>query len=155
VRNRQSAKKAGSGFERLIANHFASEVDDRIDRAVKRGRDDIGDIAGLRFHGHKIAVEVKNTAKVLLSGWAAEAEIERKNLGALAGMTIFKRVGKTAPGMQWVLMTVDDLIALMTLERKEQHDTGTSVSQADGAVAEAGADGADREETGPVVPPSA
>jgi len=87
---------------------------------VKRGQNDIGDIAGLRFHGHKIAVEVKNTTKVDLAGWAAEAETERKNLGALAGMTIFKRVGKSAPGSQWVLMTVDDLTALMTLERKEQ-----------------------------------
>lgn len=122
VRNRASAKKAGSWFERLIADHFASEVDDRIDRQVKKGALDVGDIAGLRFHGHKIAVEVKNTSKVLLSSWAAEAETERKNLGALAGMTIFKRVGKTAPGLQWVFMTVDDLVALMTLERKEQHD---------------------------------
>jgi hypothetical protein len=139
-------------MERIIADHFASEVDDRIDRAVKRGAADQGDIAGLRFHGHKIAVEVKNTSKVELSKWAAEAEVERRNLGALAGMTIFKRRGKTAPGMQWVLMTVDDLVALMILERKEQHDTGTPDESTGIATAEAGATGASGEETGPVVP---
>lgn len=117
VRSRASAKKAGSSFERVIADHFAAEIDDRIDRAVKRGTKDIGDVAGLRFHGHKIAVEVKNTTKVELSKWAAEAEVERQNLGALAGVTIHKRHGVTAPGKQWVTMTVDDFVALMREER--------------------------------------
>jgi hypothetical protein len=117
VRSRASAKKAGSTFERQIADYFALTVDDRIDRAVKRGTKDVGDVAGLRFHGHKIAVEVKNTAKVLLSQWAAEAEAERQNLGALAGIVIHKRYGVTAPGKQWVTMTVDDFVALMREER--------------------------------------
>lgn len=117
VRSRASAKKAGSTFERQIADHFAVTVDDRIDRAVKRGTKDIGDVAGLRFHGHKIAVEVKNTTKVQLSGWSAEAEAERVNLGALAGIVIHKRVGVAAPGKQWVTMTVDDFVALMREER--------------------------------------
>ena len=117
ARSRASAKKAGSTFERQIADHLADTVDDRIDRAVKRGALDQGDVAGLRFHGHKIAVEVKNTSKITLAAWAAEAEAERVNLGALAGMTIHKRHGVTAPGKQWVTMTVDDLVALMREER--------------------------------------
>lgn len=117
TRSRASAKKAGSTFERVIADHFAATVDDRIDRAVKRGSKDVGDVAGLRFHGQKIAVEVKNTTKVELSKWAAEAEVERQNLGALAGLTIHKRYGKSDPGLQWVTMTVNDLIALMLEER--------------------------------------
>jgi len=120
VRTRATAKKAGSTFERIIANHFAAKVDDRIDRAVKRGTFDVGDIAGLRFHGHKIAVECKDTVKVELSKWAAEAEAERRNLGALSGVIIHKRYGRTAPGQQWVTMTVDDFIALMNLSREEQ-----------------------------------
>jgi hypothetical protein len=119
VRTNASAKKAGSTFERLIADYFARRIDDRIDRAVKRGTKDVGDIAGLRFHGHKIAVECKDTTKVQLSGWASEAEIERRNLGALAGIIIHKRHGKTAPGDQWVTMTVDNYIALMILSREE------------------------------------
>lgn len=112
-RSRASAKKAGATFERQIADHFAATVDDRIDRAVKRGTKDVGDVAGLRFHGHKIAVEVKNTAKVLLSGWAAEAEVERQNLGAIAGIVIHKRHGNGNAGDQWVTMTVDNFVALM------------------------------------------
>ena len=117
VRNRASAKKAGSTFARQMADFFAATVDDRIDRAVQRGARDQGDVAGLRFHGHKIAVEVKNTTKVLLSKWAAEAEVERVNLGALAGVIVHKRVGKTDPGLQWVTMTANDFVALMREER--------------------------------------
>lgn len=120
MRSNASAKKAGSTFERVIADYFAAKIDDRIDRAVKRGALDVGDISGLRFHGHKIAVECKDTTKVLLSGWTAEAEVERRNLGALAGIVIHKRHGKSAPGDQWVTMTVDNLIALMILSREEQ-----------------------------------
>lgn len=123
-RSRASAKKAGSEFERLIADAFAATVDDRIDRAVKRGTNDIGDVAGLRFHGHKIAVEVKNEATVKLAGWTAEAEAERKNLGALAGVVVSKRHGKTDPMEQWVHMTLRDFIALMNLNREHIRNDG-------------------------------
>lgn len=119
TRSRASAKKAGAEFERLLANHFAAEVDDRIDRAVKRGQNDVGDLAGLRFHGYKVAVEVKNTASMSLADWAREAEAERKNLGAVAGVIIHKRHGRAAPGDQWVTMTVDNLIALMNVGKAE------------------------------------
>jgi hypothetical protein len=117
TRTRATAKKAGSSFERVIADFWASVIDDRIDRAVKRGTKDVGDVAGLRFHGHRIAVEVKNTTKVELSKWAAEAEVERQNLGALAGVIVHKRVGKSDPRLQWVTMTVADFTALMLEER--------------------------------------
>lgn len=97
---------------------MAATVDDRIDRAVKRGTKDIGDISGLRWFGHKIAVEVKNTSKVRLSGWASEVEAERLNLGALAGIIIHKRHGKGYAGDQWVTMTLDNFVALMNAREK-------------------------------------
>lgn len=112
-RSHASARKAGSTFERQVADFFAATVDDRIDRAVKRGTKDVGDIGGLRFHGHKIAVEVKNTTKVELSKWASEVEAERQNLGALAGIIVHKRHGKGAPEDQWVTMTLGNFVALM------------------------------------------
>jgi hypothetical protein len=117
-RSRASAKKAGSEFERLIADAFAASVDDRIDRAVKRGTKDVGDVSGLRFHGHKIAVECKNEAGMKLPAWTAEAESERQNLAALAGVVVHKRHGKGKPGDQWVTMTMDNFIALMNLNRE-------------------------------------
>lgn len=118
TRNRASAKKAGSWFEQSIADYLSFEVDDRIERRVKHGAKDRGDISGYRVHGNRVVIECKNYAGQLKAGeWIAEAQIEAGNDDALAGIVIAKRRGTTKPGEQWVLMTVDDLIALTTGER--------------------------------------
>ncbi len=95
TRSRASAKKAGSTFERSVADNLAEHIDDRIDRRVKTGSKDRGDIAGLRVH----------------------AEIERGNDDALAGLVVHKRRGTADPGDQYVTCTLRDLVALITGER--------------------------------------
>ncbi|MEV4991235.1 hypothetical protein [Pseudarthrobacter sp. LMD1-1-1.1] len=117
TRTRASAKKAGTSFERMVADYLAEHVDDRIDRRVKTGAKDRGDIAGLRHHGHRLVIECKNAAKTLLGPWAGEAEVERGNDDALAGMVVHKRHGKGRPEDQWVTLTMGDLVALLTLSR--------------------------------------
>ena len=120
TRTRASAKQAGSTFERQIADHLAKVIDDRIDRRVKTGAKDRGDIGGLRHMGGRVVIECKNYGGRLLPGpWIGEAEIERGNDDALAGIVIAKRRGTTKPGDQYVLMTLDNLVALLTGERKE------------------------------------
>lgn len=117
TRNRASAKAAGARFERLIADHLAEHVDDRIDRRVKTGANDKGDIAGLRVHGQRVAIECKDYGGRIQPGpWLNEAETERGNDGALAGLVVAKRRGTTDPGDQIVLCTVRDLIAIVTGE---------------------------------------
>ena len=118
-RSRASAKTAGTRFESLIAAYLAAHVDDRIERRTKSGAKDRGDISGLRHMGGRVVVEVKNTARIDLAGWAAEAEIERGNDDAVAGVIISKRHGKGQPGDQWVHMTLRDFVALITAERPE------------------------------------
>lgn len=118
TRTRASAKKAGSSFERAIADWLARHVDDRIDRRVKTGAQDRGDIGGLRHMGGRVVIEAKNYGGRLLPGpWINEAEVERGNDDALAGIVIAKRRGITDPGRQFVLMTVNDLTALLTGDR--------------------------------------
>lgn len=118
TRTRASAKKAGSSFERSIADWLAVKIDDRIDRRVKTGAKDRGDIGGLRHMGGRIVIEAKNYGGRLMPGpWVGEAEIERGNDDALAGIVIAKRRGTTDPGQQFVLMTVNDLTALLTGNR--------------------------------------
>jgi len=117
ARTRASAKKAGSSFERSVADYLAEHVDDRIDRRVKNGAKDRGDISGLRHHGHRLVVECKNTAVTALGPWSAEAEAERGNDDALAGIIVHKRHGKGQPADQWVTMTMGELVALLTLSR--------------------------------------
>ena len=116
TRNRASAKKAGSSFERLIANHLAITLaDDRIDRRVKTGAQDKGDIAGLRtIQGGRLVAECKDYGGQLkASEWLREADTETANDDAVAGFVVAKRRGVTAPGKQIVLMELDHLITIL------------------------------------------
>lgn len=119
-RNRTSARKAGTRFEREIADCLARHVDDRIDRRVKTGNKDRGDIGGVRLHGQRIVIEAKNTSRINLAGWMAEAQDERGNDDALAGVIAHKRHGNGDPLDQWVTMTVREFIALLTGSRIEE-----------------------------------
>lgn len=117
-RSRAVAKAAGTRFERCIADHLATHVDDRIDRRAKTGAKDRGDIGGLRSHGARVVMEAKDYGgRYMVGPWLSEAEIERGNDDALVGMVVVKRRGVSYPGAQVVFMTVDDLVALMTGER--------------------------------------
>lgn len=113
-RSRATARAAGSRFERLVADYLAEKVSDVIDRRVKTGSTDKGDIGGVRVHGQRVAVECKDVAKMNLAGWVTEADVERRNDGALAGVVVHKRRGKGSAGDQYVTLTLDDLVALIT-----------------------------------------
>ena len=118
TRTRATAKAAGARFERSIADCLAALVDDRIDRRVKTGARDRGDIAGLRHMGGRVVLEVKDYGgRFLLGPWLREAEAERGNDDALAGAVVAKRRGLADPLDQVVAMTMRDFVALLTGER--------------------------------------
>ncbi|MBD3689859.1 hypothetical protein H8R18_01225 [Nanchangia anserum] len=121
-RTRASAKKAGATFERAIADYLAARVDERIDRRVRNGVKDRGDISALRApSGGRVVVECKDYGgRLLPAQWAGEAEIERGNDDALAGVVVAKRRGTRDPAQQWALMTLADLVAILTGERHPQ-----------------------------------
>lgn len=109
-----ASKQKGTAFERLIADGFSAAFDDdRIDRAPMRGTKDRGDIGGVRSPFGKVAVECKSVARLDLAGWVGEAEVERGNLDAIAGVVVHKRRGKGRALDQYVTMTVRDLVALL------------------------------------------
>lgn len=113
-RNRASAKKAGATFERLISNYLAKTIDDRIDRKVRTGAKDTGDIANLRTtNGQRITVECKNTTRTNLAGWWNEATTERDNAGDDLAIIIHKRHGVGDPAQQWATLTVEELTKLI------------------------------------------
>jgi hypothetical protein len=122
TRNRASAKKAGTTFERQVADYLAQHVDDRIDRRAKTGSKDRGDIAGVRIWGQRLVIECKNTTRLNLAGWMNQAEIERGNDDALAGLIIHKRHGNNQPGDQWVTTTLRELTALLNGYREEDDE---------------------------------
>lgn len=119
-RARRYHRQKGAAFERDTADYLALELqDDRIDRRPKRGVKDRGDIGGVRIHGQRLVIECKHAKTTKLSEWVKEAEIERGNDDALAGIVIHKRTGKGQLSMadQYVTMTLADLIAIINGNR--------------------------------------
>ncbi|WP_018296484.1 putative PDDEXK endonuclease [Corynebacterium lubricantis] len=113
-RSRSSAKKAGATFERQIADYLRDELNQPIDRLVKTGAKDRGDIGPLRDSKNRlIAVECKNTSKMALPQWVREAQAEADNYGAHLGIIIHKRHGSADPAQQWVTLTLQDLVKLL------------------------------------------
>ncbi|WP_406234955.1 hypothetical protein [Nocardia sp. NBC_01009] len=123
TRSRASAKAAGTRHESATAAYLAEQLDDdRIERRARNGAKDRGDIAGVRAPGGgRIVLECKDYGGRIEAGpWLKEAEVERGNDDALAGLVIAKRRGITDPGSQFVLMTVRDLVAILSGNRPEE-----------------------------------
>lgn len=121
TRSRQSAKAAGARFETLIVGHLAAHVDDRIERRARNGSKDRGDVSGVRTpHGKRVVIEAKDCARVDLAGWYREAVVEMGNDDAVVAVVAHKRHGRGYAGDQWVTLTVDDLVALLTGVRPQQ-----------------------------------
>lgn len=114
-RSRLSAKQAGSSFEQSVAAWLAWRLgDDRIERRVKNGRNDRGDIGGVRLNGSKVVIECKNYGgEIHASTWLREAETEAGNDDAPIGVVVAKRSGTTAGGEQYVLMSLETLAVLL------------------------------------------
>ena len=123
TRSRATARKAGTSFERLVADYLRDVVDDRIDRRAKTGAKDRGDIGGVRIWTQRVVLECKEVSKIALSQWATEAEVERGNDGALAGVVVHKRRGKGRAADQWVTMTLGDFAALLKGDRDHLVDS--------------------------------
>lgn len=116
TRTRATAKQAGATFERQVADFLAAQLeDDRIDRRVKTGANDKGDIAGLRtIRGAKVVVECKNYGgQFNVTTWLKEAEKERINDNATFGVVVAKRRGTAQPGEQVVFMDLDTFAKLL------------------------------------------
>jgi len=117
ARSRASAKAAGSTFERQIADYLKIALrDSRIDRKVRTGAKDKGDIANVRtVQGGRVTLELKNYGgQFKVTEWLNEVEVERINDdNAEFGVVIAKRRGVTSPDKQVAFMTVETLAQLI------------------------------------------
>lgn len=121
-RSRRAAKAAGTALETAVAGYLAEHVDDRIERRRQSGAKDRGDISGVRtVHNGRVVIECKSYAagQIHIGTWLSEADIERGNDDAIAGLVVAKRRGVTDPGSQVVFMTLRDLAAILTGNRPE------------------------------------
>lgn len=120
-RNLRSAKAAGSRFERLVADYLDDRLEGcHVDRQVKTGAADSGDLYGVTCRGRQIAIECKNVTKMGLPQWVREAHTEATNIGGLTGIVIHKRHGNAKPGDQWVTMTITDLVTILNCANRKE-----------------------------------
>lgn len=121
ARSRSSAKAAGTRHETSIVTYLAEHLDDdRIERRSKNGAKDRGDVTGVKHLGQRVVIEAKDySGQVKVGPWLNEAELERGNDDAGVCLVVAKRRGTTKPGEQVVLMTLADLVSLMTGSRPE------------------------------------
>lgn len=121
TRTRASAKTAGTRFESSIAKALSEALaDDRIERRARNGAKDRGDVSGVRLHGQRVVIEVKDCTRLALPEWTAEAQLEAGNDDALVGVVVHKRRGVSDPLQQWVTCTVADLLAILSGLRVDQ-----------------------------------
>lgn len=116
TRTRKSAKSAGTAHETSIARYLAETLDDdRIERRVRNGAKDRGDIGGVRtVLGERIVIEAKDYGGRILAGtWLNEARVEAGNDDAPVAIVVAKRRGTTDPAKQIVLMELADLALLL------------------------------------------
>lgn len=115
-RSRTTARKAGAAFERAVADYLKETLgDDSIDRQVKTGAKDLGDIRGVKdAMGRPVVIECKEYAgRLYPATWIVEAHREAGNASAAAGVVVAKRQRVQNPGDQWVLMTLEDLATIL------------------------------------------
>jgi hypothetical protein len=115
TRSRASAKGSGAKFERDVADYLRDNLSEFIDKQVKMGAKDLGDIANVRTqNGRKVVLELKEYGgRLLPAEWIKEAEVERDNANAFVGFVVAKRKGTTDPGKQWVIGTLEELAKLL------------------------------------------
>ena len=111
-------KQKGTRMETAVVGYLREvfgDAEGTIRRNPPSGARDLGDIAGLAFHGRKIAVEVKNCRRFEPKKWLMQAEIERGNADAEYGVVMFhvNGVGLEHMGEQGVLMTLETFCKLI------------------------------------------
>ena len=118
-RNMRTARQAGAAMESRTVDYLRWALDDdRIERRHLSGAKDRGDIAGVRYRGHRIVIECKNTATMNVSQHLREAETQRGNDDALIGVVVQKRprIGietHEGQGRQLVMMTLESFALML------------------------------------------
>jgi hypothetical protein len=117
-----SRRDAGTKLVRDACIYLTEALGEEIVPRSTNGAKDRGDIHGLHIQGERLVVEAKNTTAMSLPQWVREAEVERENDHALAGVVLHKRKGTAAADKQWVSMTLGELVSLITLNRVHYGD---------------------------------
>lgn len=96
------SKQKGTAAETAVVRWLLTKRKGSIERRSLNGANDRGDITGIP----NVVIEVKNHARMELSQWVKELEVEMVNDSAEQGVVIHKRRGTTDVGSWYATMPV-------------------------------------------------
>lgn len=103
------AKQKGTAAESAVVKFLQENGFIYAERRALHGTVDKGDITGCG----PIVFEVKDHAKLTLSEWVKELEVEIANAKASTGSVVAKRRGKGNAGEWYAIMPFSRLVALL------------------------------------------
>lgn len=122
-------KRKGTRFESELRGYLRARLaDERIDRRVLHGTQDMGDIYGIRAHGLEGIVEAKahkTFTPAYVRRWREETLAERGNADADFALLVVKRPNRPVD-MSEVHVTLRDLAAIAAPLRDGRAKAGDS-----------------------------
>jgi len=97
------SKQKGTAAETAVVNWLVGRGRKHVERRSLNGSNDRGDIAGIPG----VVLEIKNHARMELSQWLSELEVEMLNDKADTGVVIHKKKGTTDVGKWYATMPVE------------------------------------------------
>lgn len=107
--------RKGATFEKQVADYLRDRTGLDVDRRIKHGAKDTGDISGVFLGGRRVVIECKNQQQMKLAAWTDEAKREAANDNAPYWFVIHKRKGKGVENMgeTYVTTTLEQLAEMM------------------------------------------
>ena len=117
------SKSRGTSYESQCVRYLRQKLDDDgIERRALHGNKDMGDVFGLKAHGHTGIIECKNVkryGKVDLNKWRHDTITERENAGADFSLLVVHKpgCGEARFGDNYCHLQVRDLDVIQGYER--------------------------------------
>jgi Holliday junction resolvase len=111
-----AAKAKGSKAERDIVTYLIENGFPYAERRLAGAQEDKGDIAGV----NGVCIDVKDHAKMALSGWLEEFRVEMIHAKAWTGVVWHKRKGKSSPADWYATMPGSVYLELLKKAMKDE-----------------------------------